>query len=197
MLRWNFLCSSLCPLPFVLPQSITEKRLALYTWHSPFRYLGVDRVPSQSSPGWTVSGLSPFLIMEMFYAFIHICGPLLDFIYKFSVFLKLRSQELDTPDVALPGLPLISWAHSLIHPSIPLAFLATVVHCLLMAYLLCTRTPMCSSIELLSSRLAPKLYWCMWLFLPVWDSKLALVEPHQVLCPPLLCVQINMYCKLD
>ena len=39
MFRWNFLCFSLCPLPLVLSLGTTEKSLAPFSWHPPFRYL--------------------------------------------------------------------------------------------------------------------------------------------------------------
>jgi len=39
MVRVNFLCSRLCPLPFVLALGTTEKRLDPSSLHSPFRYL--------------------------------------------------------------------------------------------------------------------------------------------------------------
>jgi len=54
----------------------------------------------------------------------------------------------------------------LMHPRIPLAFLAARVHCYLMVNLLSTRTLRSLSKELLSSRSAPSLYWCIGLFLP-------------------------------
>jgi len=52
------------------------------------------------------------------------------------------------------------------HPRIPLAFLAARGHCWLMVNLSSTRTPRSLSAELLSSRSAPSLSWCMGLFLP-------------------------------
>ena len=54
----------------------------------------------------------------------------------------------------------------LMHPRIPLAFLAARAHCWLMVNLSSTRTPRSLSAELLSSRSTPSLYWCMGLFLP-------------------------------
>ena len=54
----------------------------------------------------------------------------------------------------------------LMHPRIPLAFLAARAHCWLMVNLSSTRTPRSLSAELLSSRSTPSLYWCMRLFLP-------------------------------
>jgi len=52
------------------------------------------------------------------------------------------------------------------HPSRPLAFLAARAHCWLTVNFSSTRTPRSLSTELLSSRSAPSLYWCMGLFLP-------------------------------
>ena len=52
------------------------------------------------------------------------------------------------------------------HPRNPLAFLAVRAHCWLMVNLSSTRTPRSLSSELLSSRSALTLYWCMGLFLP-------------------------------
>jgi len=37
--RWNFLCFSLCPLPFALSLGTTEKSLAPFSWHPPLRHL--------------------------------------------------------------------------------------------------------------------------------------------------------------
>ena len=53
------------------------------------------------------------------------------------------------------------------HPRIPLAFLAARAHCWLMVNLSSTSTPRSLSTELLSSRSAPSLYWCLGLFLPI------------------------------
>ena len=50
------------------------------------------------------------------------------------------------------------------HPRIPLAFLAIRAHCWCMVNL-STSTPMCLTTEMLFSRWAPSLYWCMGLFL--------------------------------
>ena len=52
------------------------------------------------------------------------------------------------------------------HPRIPLASLATRAHCWLMVNLWFPSTPRSLFTELLSSRSAPSLYWCMGLFLP-------------------------------
>ena len=52
------------------------------------------------------------------------------------------------------------------HPRMPLAFLTARAHCWLINNLSSTRTPKSLSTELLSSRSAPSLYWCMRLFLP-------------------------------
>ena len=52
------------------------------------------------------------------------------------------------------------------HPRMPLAFLAARAHCWLMVNLSSTSTPRSFSAELLSSRSAPSLYWCIGLFLP-------------------------------
>ena len=48
----------------------------------------------------------------------------------------------------------------------PLAFLATRAHCWLVVNLSSASSPRSLSAELLSSRAAPSLYWCMGLFLP-------------------------------
>ncbi|XP_068782109.1 uncharacterized protein [Struthio camelus] len=53
----------------------------------------------------------------------------------------------------------------LMHPRRPLAFLAARAHCCLMLNL-STRTPRSFSAELLSSRSAPSLDWCLGFFLP-------------------------------
>lgn len=39
MVKWNLLCSSLCPWPLVLALGTTEKTLALPSLLPPFRYL--------------------------------------------------------------------------------------------------------------------------------------------------------------
>jgi len=54
----------------------------------------------------------------------------------------------------------------LMHPRIPLAFLAIRAHCWLMVKLLSTSTPRSLSAELLSNRSTPSLYRCMGLFVP-------------------------------
>jgi len=68
------------------------------------------------------------------------------------------------------------------HPRIPLAFLAVRAHCWLMVNLSSTSTPRSLSAELLSSKSAPSLYWCLPGVVPpqVQDPALALVELHQV-----------------
>ena len=52
------------------------------------------------------------------------------------------------------------------HPRMPLAFLAARAHCWLMVNLSSTSSPRSLCTELLSSRSAPSLYWCMGLFFP-------------------------------
>jgi len=54
----------------------------------------------------------------------------------------------------------------LMHPRIPLAFLATRAHWWLMVIFSSTSTLISLSTELLCSRSALSLYWCMGLFLP-------------------------------
>ena len=80
------------------------------------------------------------------------------------------------------------------HPRIPLAFLASKAHRLLMVNLSSTRTPRSLSTELLSSRSTPNLYWCHGVVPPqVQDPAFALVELHQVpLCPTLQPVQVSL-----
>lgn len=53
------------------------------------------------------------------------------------------------------------------HPRILFAFSATRAHCWLMHHLLSTRAPRSFSAELLFSRSAPNLHWCVTLHLPL------------------------------
>lgn len=41
MFKWNFLCSSLCPLPLFLSLGTTEKSLFPSSWHTPLKYLDI------------------------------------------------------------------------------------------------------------------------------------------------------------
>jgi len=56
------------------------------------------------------------------------------------------------------------------HPRILLFFLATMTHCWLMANLMSTGIPSSSSAQLLSSRSAPRLCWCMQLLCQLSNS---------------------------
>ena len=85
-------------------------------------------------------------------------------------FFGLGSSELDTVFQMWPHqsrvevedhLPRPDGHSPLMHPRIPLAFMATRAHCWLMANLSFTRTPRSFSAELLSSRSAANLYWCI------------------------------------
>ena len=64
MLRGNFPCFSLCPLPLVLSLGTTEQSLSLSSLHPPFRYLCtfMRSLWAFFSPGWTVPALptSPY-----------------------------------------------------------------------------------------------------------------------------------------
>jgi len=74
------------------------------------------------------------------------------------------------------------------HPRMPLAFLASRAHSWLMAKLLFTRTPRSFFSELSYCRSFPNLFWCMWLFLPIN----ILAKPHQVpLCQLSACPHLN------
>ena len=72
------------------------------------------------------------------------------------------------------------------HPRIPLAFLAARAHYWLMVNLSSTSTPSSVSTEVLSSRSAPSLYWCMGLFLPRCRTL------HVPLCPTFQPVQVTL-----
>ena len=83
----------------------------------------------------------------------------------------------------------------LMHSRIPLAFLASRAHCLLMANLLSTGTPRSFSTELPSSRLYPSLYWCLRLFFPRCKNlQLLLLDPIRFL-PPNSPVCGNHICR--
>jgi len=81
----------------------------------------------------------------------------------------------------------------LMHPRMPLAFLATRAHCWLMVNLSSTRTPRSLSAELLSSRSAPACTGAGVFPPQVQDPALALVQLHQVpLRPTLKPVHVSL-----
>jgi len=107
----------------------------------------------------------------------HLCDPPLESLQQTTVFLEPRSPELGPVLQMWPhhgrrkGEDHLPWSASPLvffwmHTRIALAFLATKACFQLVLNLLSTRTPRSFSIELLSSRSVPNLYWCMQLFLP-------------------------------
>ena len=87
----------------------------------------------------------PQLLREMLQVPTQLCGPLLDPLQQFPVFLQPGSPELvtvlqmrphrDRVKGRITSLDLLAMLF-LVHPGIPLAFLATRAHCWLMANLL-------------------------------------------------------------
>lgn len=119
----------------------------------------------------------------------HFCWPSLDFLQELGVPSStggLRAGH-STPEMASsaqsrgggPSTFDLLATVFLMHFRIPLAFLVIRAHCWLTTKLLSSRKPRSSSAELLSSRKALSLYWCMALC-QVQDSALAVVEFQEI-----------------
>lgn len=90
MLICNFLCSSPCPLSFVLSLDTTKKSLEALESPLDTHPLDICKIPSQSSllhaEQFQIS--HPFLIREMIEALNHLCGLPLDSVQTFLLFLE-------------------------------------------------------------------------------------------------------------
>lgn len=145
MFRWNLLCIDFCPFPCVLLLGITEQSLVLSSSQPPFRHWWSFLLCHLFSRLNRPSSLS-LSFWEMFQSLNHLCCPPLDALQKLHLSLVLRSPELNksTPNIALSGLStgsldLLSRVF-LMHPRMPMAFLATRTHWWLMDSL-CSRVP--------------------------------------------------------
>lgn len=136
MVRVNFLCSRLCPLPFVLALGTTEKSLDPSSLHSPFRYLWTRwmRSPWASvSPGWAVTAFSASPQRSGAAVLQHFCDPMLDSLQYIQISLLLGEPRTGqrTPGVVSPILVDLLTTLCLMQSRLPLA-LAAKGHCWLM-----------------------------------------------------------------
>mgnify|MGYP001855759008 CR=1 FL=1 len=83
-------------------------------------FISIDKIPSEPSPGWTVPGLPACPHKGAAPDPSHLYGPLLDSLYKFPVFLQLRSPAvpqysrfgLTRPEQRGRSPPSPCWPHS-------------------------------------------------------------------------------------
>lgn len=82
MFRWTTLCFHLCSLPLVLSWGTTEKNLALFCLHPPFRYFQTSITASLSLHFFRLNfHLSQtFLKGEVLHSLYHTTGPVLSYL---------------------------------------------------------------------------------------------------------------------